>query len=41
MNNIKIVNTHSHVNMLKETNIEQAIDNAQKEGIFNYYTVNK
>ncbi len=33
MNNIKIVNTHSHVNMLKETNIEQAIDNAQKEGI--------
>lgn len=33
MENIKIVNTHSHVNMLKETSIDEAIENAQKEGI--------
>lgn len=33
MENIKIINTHSHVNMLKETDIEKAIENAQNEGI--------
>lgn len=28
-----IINTHSHVNMLKETNIDNAVSNAQKAGI--------
>lgn len=33
MNTIKIVNTHSHVNMLKELNIDEALKNAQNENI--------
>lgn len=28
MNDIYIINTHSHVNMLRETNIDEAIQNA-------------
>ncbi len=28
MNNIYIINTHSHVNMLRETNVDEAIQNA-------------
>ena len=30
---IKLINTHSHVNMLKETNIDEAVTNAQDENI--------
>lgn len=33
MKNIKIINTHSHVNMLKEHNIDEAINNAKQENI--------
>ena len=33
MNTIKIVNTHSHVNTLKELNIDEALKNAQNENI--------
>lgn len=33
MNTIKIVNTHSHVNTLKELNIDGALKNAQNENI--------
>lgn len=33
MNTIKIVNTHSHVNTLKELNIDVALKNAQNENI--------
>jgi len=33
MDNTYIINTHSHANMLKETSIEEAISNAQKEKI--------
>ena len=28
-----IINTHSHANMLRETNIDEAISNAQNENI--------
>lgn len=33
MKDIKIINTHSHVNMLKEHNIDEAINNAKQENI--------
>lgn len=33
MKNTYIINTHSHVNMLKETSIDEAIQNAQNENI--------
>lgn len=33
MNTIKIVNTHSHVNTLKELNIDEVLKNAQNENI--------
>lgn len=33
MNTVKIINTHSHVNTLKDLNIDEAIQNAQKEKI--------
>ena len=33
MNNPYIINTHSHVNMLKDTNIDSAIKNAQNSRI--------
>ena len=33
MNSIKIVNTHSHVNTLKELSIDEALKNAQNENI--------
>lgn len=33
MENIKIINTHSHVNSLKEQNIEEVLSNTQKAGI--------
>lgn len=33
MDDIFIINTHSHVNMLRETNIDEAIKNAQQSGI--------
>jgi len=33
MKNPYIINTHSHANMLKETNIDQAMQNAREEGI--------
>ncbi len=33
MNTIKIVNTHSHVNTLKELSIDEALKNAQNENI--------
>lgn len=33
MKDIEIVNTHSHANMLKETNLDEAINNAQSENI--------
>lgn len=33
MKDIKIINTHSHVNMLKEHNIDEAIHNAKQENI--------
>lgn len=33
MKNIKIINTHSHVNMLKETKVDDALNNARAEGI--------
>lgn len=33
MKNRKIINTHSHVNMLKERNIDDAINNAKQENI--------
>lgn len=33
MKNTYIINTHSHVNMLRETNIDEAIHNAQQEKI--------
>ncbi len=33
MKNPYIINTHSHANMLKETNIDEAIKNAQNENI--------
>lgn len=33
MENTYIINTHSHANMLRETNIDKAIKNAQDEKI--------
>lgn len=33
MENIQIINTHSHANMLRETNIDEAMNNAQDDGI--------
>lgn len=33
MKNVYIINTHSHANMLRETNIDEAIDNAVKNHI--------